>query len=99
MPRSDFRQIERTVTQEYIDKGYSPARADHIGRAVAGRQSRRRWAKQGVPADVKRQRACVRRGLRAATFENPRQWQRTFGEVTQHCAEQLRKPQRRGRAR
>lgn len=31
-----FRKLERRVEREYERKGYSPARAEYIGRAVAG---------------------------------------------------------------
>ena len=40
MASKKFKKLERHVEREYEKKGYSPARADYIGKAVAGRVAR-----------------------------------------------------------
>lgn len=95
MSRASFDRLENRVAAEYRAKGYSAARAERIGRATAGKTAHRKWAKHGLPKEVRDQRACVRRGLAAASYEGPAQWKRTFGEVTARCAEKARRPSRR----
>lgn len=95
MSRASFDRLDRKITSEYEARGYSKSRAEHIGQATAGRVAHRKWARQGVPAAVKRQRTCVRRGMEAHRGERGAEHQRSFAAVTRRCAAQERR--RRGR--
>ena len=47
MASKRFRKLERHIEREYEKKGYSYARADYIGKAVAGRIARERRKNRG----------------------------------------------------
>ncbi len=91
MSAASFHALESRVAREYRGKGYSAARAAKIGQAVAGQTAHRKWAKHGLPAEVKRQRACVRAGAKAARYESPAQWRREFAAITKRCAKKSRR--------
>ena len=91
MSAASFHALESRVAREYRGKGYSAARAARIGQAVAGQTAHRRWKKHGLPAEVRRQRQCVRRGAAAAKYESPTQWKREFAAITKRCAKKSRR--------
>ena len=94
MSRATFNALERKVATEYRAKGYGAARSERIAQAVAGKTAHRKWAKSGTPAAVKRQRSCVRDGMRAHRGETGAQHRRSFAEVARRCATKARKARR-----
>lgn len=96
MSRASFDRLDAKITREYEERGYSKSRAERIGRATAGKVAHRKWAKKGIPAEVRRQRACVRDGMKAHQGETGAQHRRSFAAVTRKCAERAR-ARRRGR--
>jgi hypothetical protein len=97
MSQASFDRLEHRIEREYEAKGYSAARAEEIGRATAGKTAHKRWAKNGLPAEVKRQRSCIKHGLAGRSFDNRREQQSAFVEVVKDCARQERERQRRRR--
>lgn len=98
MPSDKFNALERKVAREYEGRGYSPARAERIGTAVAGKVATARHRRYGNPPEVERRQTCMRRELGGKTFTSREAQQEYFTKTVHKCAEEAKRGGRKRRA-